>query len=247
MTARARTARTPTWIVASGVLASALALPDEARALDTTGTSAPVEATPSVSTTPTSSVEEMEETSPRRTIRAPSSVTRRFLQFGVAFTGEFVTDAGALCAKTTSPCILGSGGGVAARVGFRSESPWYLGLAYELSKQDPNKLYRLAILQQFRFEARYYVATGRRIEPYLAAGAGLAGYGNEWAVDTFGPAAHAGAGMEFQLSRTAVVGLALTYRAIVFRGYTDSSRAVRDAGLAQLVGIDVTLEARDAR
>ncbi len=190
---------------------------------------------------------EVDVPAPRARGEVKAEIQRRYLQFGVAFTGEFVADAGALCSKTSSPCILGSGGGVAARVGFRSESPWYLGLAYELSKQDPNKLYRLAILQQVRFETRYYLPTGRRVEPYLAFGGGIAGYGNEWAVDTFGPTGHAGAGFEFQVSRTTVVGFALTYRAILFRGYTDSSRAVRDTGLAQLIGVDLTLEARDPR
>ena len=111
---------------------------------------------------------------------------------------------------TTSrvPCILGPGGGVAVRVGWRGTGALYFGGAYELSKQDPNKLLRLAILQQARAEGRYYFVSGRDTEPYLSAGSGVAGYGNEWGVDTWGPAAFVGLGVETQITRRTVVGVA---------------------------------------
>src|SRR5579859_4174952 len=60
-----------------------------------------------------------------------------YLQYGVGFTGEFVTTPGPMCpSQAAQPCILGSGGGVAVRVGWRSAGPLYLGGAYELSKQE---------------------------------------------------------------------------------------------------------------
>lgn len=168
-----------------------------------------------------------------------------YLQYGVAFTAEVVTAAGPICDNRAVPCILGPGGGVAIRAGWRGAGPWYLGGAYELSKQDPNKLLRLAILQQARFEGRYYFASGREIEPYLAGGAGIAGYGNEWGIDTWGPAAFTGVGVEAQITRRTVVGLTLNYRFLYFQGFRDTTGADRAAGIAQLFGLDIVLEQRD--
>src|SRR5205085_12042020 len=107
-----------------------------------------------------------------------------------------------------APCILGSGGGITARLGRRSAGPWYFGGAYELTKQDPNKLYRLATLQQLRFEARYYITTGRDTQPYASFGGGLAIYGNEGGADTVAGVAYLAIGVETQLSRRTVIGVA---------------------------------------
>ncbi len=168
-----------------------------------------------------------------------------YLQYGVALTAEVVSAAGPICDNLAVPCILGPGGGVAVRVGWRGTGAWYLGGAYELSKQDPNKLLRLAILQQARAEARYYFVSGRDTEPYLAGGLGVAGYGNEWGVDTWGPAGFLGLGLETQITRRTVIGVALAYRLLYFQRFTDTTGAGRDAGLAQLIGLDFVLEQRD--
>jgi len=168
-----------------------------------------------------------------------------YVQYGVALTAEVVSAAGPICDNVSVPCILGPGGGVAVRVGWRGIGAWYLGGAYELSKQDPNKLLRLAILQQARAEARYYFVSGRDTEPYLSAGLGVAGYGNEWGVDTWGPASFLGLGLETQITRRTVIGVALAYRLLYFQRFTDTTGAARDAGLAQLIGLDFVLEQRD--
>src|SRR4051794_28792156 len=70
---------------------------------------------------------------------APPPLNVPYLQYGVALTGEFVMSPGGICdtPPNVRECILGSGGGVAARVGYRTAGPWYFGPAYELSKQDP--------------------------------------------------------------------------------------------------------------
>jgi hypothetical protein len=167
-----------------------------------------------------------------------------YVQYGVAFTTEFVASAGKMCGSA-EPCILGSGGGIVARAGRRSAGPWYFGAAYELSKQDPSSLYRFATLQQLRAEARWYLATGYDTQPYATAGAGLAGYGNEWGVDTWGPVIHVGIGLESQLSRRTVVGIALSYRMMALRSFVDSTGAEREAGITQLIGIDLSMEERD--
>ncbi len=167
-----------------------------------------------------------------------------YLQYGVAFTAEFVASAGRMCASS-DPCILGSGGGIVARIGHRSAGPWYFGAAYELSKQDPSSLYRFATLQQVRAETRWYLSTGYDTQPYATAGLGLAGYGNEWGVDTWGPVVHVGIGLESQLSRRTVVGIAISYRMMGLRSFVDSTGTARDSGIAQLIGIDLSMEERE--
>lgn len=169
-----------------------------------------------------------------------------YFQYGVSFTAEVVSTPGPICDNVTVPCILGPGFGLAVRAGWRGAGPWYLGGAYEFSKQDPNKLLRLAILQQMRFEARYYFVSGRVTEPYLSGGAGIAGYGNEWTVDTFGPMSSLGVGVEAQITRRTVVGVAANYRLVYFKSFNDTTGAARDAGVSQIIGIDLVLEQREA-
>ncbi len=176
---------------------------------------------------------------------SPPPLHTPFIQYGVALTAEALTSSGKLCDIPTEPCVIGSGGGIAARIGKRSAGPLYLGGTYELSKLDSNKLYRLGILQQVRGEARYYIDTGRDVEPYGMLGLGFSGYGNEWAIDTFGPVASISIGAEAQLTRRRVVGAALSYRVLYLKGFTDSGRTAREAGLVSFIGLDLILEARD--
>lgn len=174
-----------------------------------------------------------------------------YLQYGVAFVGEAVLSAGDVCPENaTAPCILGPGGGLAIRVGYRSRSPWYVGGAYQASRHDSSNLLRLAVLQQLRAETRYYLDEGARLTPYLSGGLGAVLYGNEWGSETGGVATHLGGGLELQLTRTTVIGLALGYRPILFRGWTDTAgqrRADRvlGFGLAQMLSFHVALEVRE--
>lgn len=172
----------------------------------------------------------------------PSHVV--YFQYGVAFTGNQVLSAGPICNDAAKPCIFGSGGGIVIRGGWRSSGPLYFGGAYELTKQDPDKLYRIALLQQARFEARYYIPTHRVVEPYASGSLGVVGYGNEGAIDTFGLTGHLGAGIEYQITRTTVVGVGLGYRLTYMRGFVDTAGTNRDAGVAQMLGLDILLEQR---
>ena len=181
----------------------------------------------------------------------PPPSSEHHLHYGVALASEMVASAGDVCPSQAAeaPCILGSGGGLVIRSGYRARGPWYVGGAYEFSRQDPRNLIRLAILQQIRAEARFYVDRGNRLTPYLSGGLGAALYGNEWGADTGGVLAFLGGGIEYQLSRTVVVGGGLAYRPILFRGWTDSAgqrRADRylGFGLAHLVGLEIILEIR---
>lgn len=177
-------------------------------------------------------------------------ISAHYLQYGVGLVTETAADAGDVCPSGASaPCILGSGGGLAIRAGYRSRGPWYVGGAYEFSRQDPSNLMRLAILQQLRAETRFYTSTEARLSPYLAGGLGMALYGNEFGSDTGGVSTFVGGGLELQLSRTTVVGGSLVYRPLLLRGWTDSAGQRRSDrflgfGLAHLVALEITLEVR---
>lgn len=173
----------------------------------------------------------------------PSHVV--YFQYGVAFTTEQIVAPGPICNNAGVPCILGPGGGIVVRAGYRSIGSLYLGGAYELTKQDPNKLYRIALLQQARAEGRYYFVTARVTEPYVSAALGVSGYGNEWKIDTWGPAGAIGVGIEHQITRRTVVGVALNYRLLYFNRFVDTANSHRDPGVAQLFGLDLVLEQRD--
>jgi hypothetical protein len=167
-----------------------------------------------------------------------------FLQYGVAFTAEFATK-GTFCQDTQLNCILGSGGGIVGRVGWRSAGEWYLGGAYELSKQDPTKLYQLALLQQLRFEARRYWFSGRDTQPMLVLGAGVAGYGDELALATFGVTAFVGFGIESQFQSGPVLCATIGYRPLYLKEFQDSSGTSHGPGFAHMIAIEFALEERD--
>ena len=185
---------------------------------------------------------------------APPKSTRAYIEYGVALAAEGVASAGSLCPHVSliaslggqsNNCILGSGAGVAVRAGWRSSDVMYLGAAYETSKQDPNQLYRLGILQQLRIEWRRYFPIGRESVPFLLIGAGVHGYGNEWNIDTWGPDGTLGVGLEVELGGP-VLDLSLAYRAMAFRGWVDSSELPHNASVAHFLGFEVSLEAKDA-
>jgi hypothetical protein len=174
-----------------------------------------------------------------------------YFQYGVGLVLETALSAGDVCPPdATAPCILGSGGGLALRAGYRSRDPWYLGGAYEFSRQDSSNLIRLAILQQLRFELRYYFDQGMRTTPFLAAAVGGMLYGGEWGASTAGGLLSLGAGVEYQVSATTVIGCAPMYRLLVPHSWTDSADQVRAKnvlgfGFAHFFGFEVFLEVRD--
>src|SRR5262245_22153540 len=82
--------------------------------------------------------------------RAPRT-TEHYLQYGVGFSAETVPWPGGICPdNAAAPCILKSGVGLVVRIGYRARGPFYLGGAYEFSRQESSNLLRLAILQQLR-------------------------------------------------------------------------------------------------
>jgi len=165
------------------------------------------------------------------------------VQYGAALTAELLASAGAICPPAaTVPCIIGSGGGLAVRAGYRFHAPFYLGGAYEFSKQDAHKSITLAILQQMRAEARYFPIVGGVSEPFFTAGAGAVGYGGQWSIETLGGMAFVGVGLELQLSRTAVMTFIMSYRPILLLTWQDTAQLERPTGVMSMVGLEVGLE-----
>lgn len=179
----------------------------------------------------------------------PSSL--EYFQYGAAVVSETLGSAADVCPSDAgTPCILGSGGGLSIRVGYRSRGPWLVQGAYEFSRHDSSNLLRLAILQQLRGEARYYLDQRTRLTPYLAMGAGLALYGSEWGAQTGGLVATLGAGLEFQITQSTVVGCAPMYRAFVLRNFIDSTGQARadqyfGFGLAHFIALELVFEVRE--
>ena len=180
----------------------------------------------------------------------PPPLHVEYVQYGVAFATETAISPGATCPDPQAaptppkPCILGSGGGLAIRGGYRNPGPWYIGGAYEFTKMDSSNLYRLGIFQQLRAEMRYMPDIGYRASPYLQWGAGAVFYGNEWGAETGGGLLFAGFGVEIELSRLAVVGFGLVYRPTLLAAWKDSAGQERPLGVAQFVGVDLLLEVR---
>jgi opacity protein-like surface antigen len=223
-------ARRSRWIVTAGLIAVALliAAPSSAQLPDP--------ALPDPSMPPST----------------PPPISAHYLQYGVALTGETVVSAGEVCPQTVNdlPCILSDGGGLTVRMGYRSRGPWYLGGAYEFSRQDSSNLLRLAILQQLRAELRLYLTRVTRRAPYIGVQAGAAIYGNEWGYDTWGAASAVGFGLEFQVSPSIVLNLGALYRQLFLRQWTDSagqshSTGTLDFGLAHIMVLEFGFEIRD--
>lgn len=184
------------------------------------------------------------DVSPRDSAQPPP-VHVAYASYGGAFVGSFLFESGPTCADAPEvPCILGSGGGLAIRGGYRSAGPWYIGGAYQFLKTSSANLYRLPIVQQLRAEMRYVLDLGYRLSPYATWGLGGFIYGNEFGAETGGATVLAGLGVEMQLSRVASVGLALVYQPMLFAGWTDSANFERETGVAHFVGLEFQLEVR---
>jgi hypothetical protein len=165
------------------------------------------------------------------------------LHYAAALTSEAVVSAGRLC-STSLPCVMGSGGGVALRVGYQFASPWYVGAAYEFSRQNSNGLFRLAILQQLRSEVRYLPGNIGSLSPYLTIGGGGALYGDEWSASTSGVTGFMGVGFQMPFSPSSLLGAAVLYRLVVLDDWSGSSVGSRPTGFISLLGLELELGGR---
>jgi hypothetical protein len=185
-------------------------------------------------------------------VAAPPPISSHYVEYGVALTGETVSAAGSVCPRGSGnlPCIFRHGGGLTLRAGYRSRGPWYLGGAYEFSRQDSSNLLRLAILQQLRAEVRFHLLRGTRLSPYLSGSLGGLTYGNEWGLDTWGWGSALGGGLQFQVGPFIVVNAATSYRQLFFRKWVDSAGQPRAEGalgfgLAHVIALELGFEIRE--
>src|SRR5215207_8590311 len=66
---------------------------------------------------------------------APPPTSVEYVQYGVSLHTLTLLDGGAVCPEgAKTPCILGSGGGLGLRVGYRSRGPFYVGASFQLSR-----------------------------------------------------------------------------------------------------------------
>jgi hypothetical protein len=175
---------------------------------------------------------------------APPPLHISYASYGVAVAADILAHAGPTCRVSADPCILGSGGGLVLRGGYRSPGPWYVGGAYQFTTTDSNNLYRLAVLQQLRAEMRYMLDMGFRTSPYATWGLGAVVYGNEWGVETGGGTIFGGIGAEIQLSRLALLGVSATYQPVLFAAWTDTANFQRPVGVAHFMHIELQVEIR---
>lgn len=173
----------------------------------------------------------------------PTPLLVDYAQYGVAFAGELIAEPGPLCPSgAPTPCIIGAGGGPVLRGGYRPAGPWYIGGAYQFAKLDSNNLYRLGILQELRAEMRYFFDVDSRFTPYATWALGGIIYGNEFSAETGGVMTYAGAGVELEVSRFAVIGLNAAYEPMLFVGFDDTAGQTRDTGVAHFVHIEFVIE-----
>jgi len=180
----------------------------------------------------------------------PPPLHAEFAQYGIGINAVINLAPGATCGANVrpgghaAPCILGTGGGLVIRGGYRSPGPWYIGGAYAFAKMDSSNLYRLGIFQQAWAEMRFLPDTGYRAAPYATWGLGGVAYGNEWGVETGGAMLFGGGGVQFEVSRLAVVGVGLVYKPTLIAGWTDTADNKRPIGVAHFLGLEVQLEVR---
>lgn len=182
----------------------------------------------------------------------PAPLHAEFAQYGIAINALLLASPGASCGNSVrapgggqeAPCILGSGGGLVIRGGYRSSGPWYIGGAYAFAKLDSSNLFRLGIFQQVWAEMRYLPDTGYRASPYITWGLGGVAYGNQWGVETGGAMIFGGGGLAFEVHRLAILGLGVVYKPTLIAGWTDTAGIVRPTGLAHFFGLELQLELR---
>lgn len=169
----------------------------------------------------------------------------RYLSYGFSFHSESLLFPGGVCPKSAQElCILGAGGGISFSGAIRTQST-SLGVVYEASFHDSNNIYQRGVLQQLRGEWRlrpHGWTIGDSINGIVGLGGGIATYGDNWTIATFGPAGHGFFGAEWDLGVKLSMTFLVSYRAIYFRAFDDPAFQHRPAGLVHLLGLQLGLE-----
>jgi hypothetical protein len=175
----------------------------------------------------------------------PLPSTGQFIDYGFAFTSEALLAAGGICKNGLKEnCVLGGGGGIAINTAYRA--PGYsLGAVYEVTFHDSSNIYQRGVLQQARAEWRVrprWLFISESVVAFLGLGAGVAGYGDNWAISTYGPSAHAMVGGEIDLGVKVALVVSIAYRALYFKSFEDASGQVRPTGVSHMLGLTLGIE-----
>jgi hypothetical protein len=175
----------------------------------------------------------------------PFPSTGHFIDYGVAFTSEALLAAGGICKNGLKEnCVLGGGGGLAFTGAYRA--PGYsIGAAYEVTFHDSSNIYQRGVLQQARVEWRVrprWLFISESVVGFLGLGGGVAGYGDNWAISTYGPSAHAMIGGEVDLGVKVALVISIAYRALYFKSFVDASGQDRPTGVSHMLGLMLGIE-----
>ena len=175
----------------------------------------------------------------------PFPSTGHFIDYGISFMSEALLAAGGICKNGLKEnCVLGGGAGLAFAAYYRA--PGYsLGAVYEVTFHDSSNIYQRGVLQQARAEWRIrprWLTFSDSFVAFLGLGAGVAGYGDNWAISTYGPSAHFMVGGEIDLGVKVALVVSIAYRALYFKSFVDASGQERPTGVSHMLGLQLGIE-----
>jgi len=142
---------------------------------------------------------------------------------------------------SAADCVLGGGGGIGGGIERRWPTGLTIGLEYEAWFLNSAGIYELGIMQALTAFARHLLLRDNIIHPYLGAGIGGVIFGDTLRVDTVGLALNLLTGIEWEISETVSVVVALVGRLVTLDTFiTDADGIQRAEGF----GVDAFLGLR---
>ncbi len=129
----------------------------------------------------------------------------------------------------SADCVLGGGGGIGGGIERRWPAGFSVGLEYEAWFLNSAGIYELGIMQALSAYARYQLLRDNVIHPYIGAGIGGVIFGDTLRVDTVGLALNLLTGVEWEVSTTVSVVLALVGRLVTLDAFTTDADGVARA------------------
>ncbi len=171
-----------------------------------------------------------------------------YVSYGIALHTESLLSPGAICPSGKSDCVIGNGGGISASGGYRNPN-WTLSVTYEVSFLDSSSIYQRGILQNVRGDARWrpwWAVIGDQVALFAGAGAGIAGYGDNWAVSVLGPSVQGALGAEYEAGTKLALVFAFSYRAAYLRALGQTPLQYPEGGgIVQFFGLSLGVELHD--
>lgn len=226
---------------------AALGVSSIARADGTAAPAAPPAATEGSSPSPPAATSSATVTDPREGLD-PFPSTGRYLAYGFSFHSFALLSPGGVCpGGAKEPCVIGGGGGVSLGGAYRTAEAT-LGAVYEATFHESSSIYQRGVLQQLRGEWRrrpHVLAFSDGVAGFYGFGVGAAIYGDNWRAATVAGLGQAMTGVEVDVGVKLAVVVTLSYRAFLFRYFTDASGEERPTGVAQFLGLSLGLELRE--